>query len=156
LLADLQTAAPHARGLVLTSEPSPQFHQQTIRLGARGVVDKAQAPERLFEAITKVHAGEVWLDPVLLAALLDELAPHKRRTLQDPEDAKIATLSARERDVITLVGEGQRNKQIAQRLFISETTVRHHLTSIFRKLQVTDRLELVIYTYRYGLATLPS
>jgi two-component system, NarL family, nitrate/nitrite response regulator NarL len=156
VLADLRAAVPHARLLVLTNEPSPHFHQQTIRLGARGVVHTEQSPETLFQAIAQVHAGEVWLDPALLAALLDELAPHKKRALQDPEDAKIATLSPREREVIALIGEGLRNKEIATRLFISETTVRHHLTSIFQKLEVADRLELVIYAYRHSLAPLPS
>ena len=156
VLADLRLTVPHARLLVLTSEPSPHFHQQAIRLGARGVVHTEQSPETLFAAIAHVHAGDVWLDPTLLAALLDELAPHKKRALQDPEGAKIATLSTREREVIALVGEGLKNKDIAARLFISETTVRHHLTSIFSKLEVADRLELVIYAYRHRLATLPS
>ena len=74
----------------------------------------------------------------------------------DKESAKIAALTRREREVITLVAEGLRNKQIAGRLFISEITVNHHLTSVFRKLGVSDRLELVIYAYRQGLVKLPS
>jgi DNA-binding NarL/FixJ family response regulator len=74
----------------------------------------------------------------------------------DPEAAKLATLTEREREVITLVGKGLRNKQIAEQLFISEATVRHHLTAIFAKLKVADRLELVIYAYRHGLAKLPQ
>jgi DNA-binding NarL/FixJ family response regulator len=156
VLFELRAAVPHARLLVLTNEPSPHLHQQAIRLGARGVVHTAHSPETLFEAIMKVHAGDVWLDPTLLAALLDELAPHKKGALSDPEGAKIATLSAREREVVALVGEGLKNKDIATRLFISETTVRHRLTSIFSKLEVADRLALVIYAYRHGLAPLPA
>ena len=70
----------------------------------------------------------------------------------DPDAAKIASLTEREREVVTLMSQGLRNKHIAERLGISETTVRHHLTSIFAKLGVTDRLELVIYTYRHDLA----
>ena len=73
----------------------------------------------------------------------------------DPEAAKIATLTEREREVITLVGGGHRNKQIADRLFISEGTVRNHLTSIFGKLEVSDRFELLMYAYRHGLAQFP-
>ena|SRR2546430_1924810 len=72
------------------------------------------------------------------------------------EAAKIAMLAACERQVITLVGEGLRNQQIAQRLCISETTVRHHLSSIFGKLGVAGRLELLMYAYRHGLAKLPA
>ena len=71
------------------------------------------------------------------------------------ETVKIDALTVREREVTSLIGEGLKNKQIADRLLISETTVRHHLTSIFGKLGVTDRLELIIYAYRYGLAEPP-
>jgi len=68
---------------------------------------------------------------------------------------KISSLSQREREVVQLVGKGLKNKQIAQMLFISDVTVHHHLTSIYSKLEVADRLELVIYAYRNGLAELP-
>ena len=73
-----------------------------------------------------------------------------------PEANRIAMITKREREIISLLGEGLQNKQIASRLSISETTVRHHLTSIFSKLEVSDRLELVIYSYRHGLASPPK
>jgi DNA-binding NarL/FixJ family response regulator len=73
-----------------------------------------------------------------------------------PEEAiKIAQLTDREREVVALVGEGLRNQQIADRLFISVITVRHHISSVFSKLDVKDRFELAIYAYRHGLAQLP-
>jgi two-component system, NarL family, nitrate/nitrite response regulator NarL len=71
----------------------------------------------------------------------------------DPEAAKIAMITKREHEIITLIGEGLQNKLIASRLSISETTVRHHLTSIFDKLGVANRLELIVYAYRHGLAS---
>ena len=74
----------------------------------------------------------------------------------DPDAAKISSLTARELEIITLIGEGRRNKAIAERLCISEKTVRHYMTSIFTKLEVADRLELMIYAYQHELATLPS
>ena len=74
----------------------------------------------------------------------------------DPEAAKIATLTPRERDVIALVSEGHKNRDIATRLRITEATVRHHLTAIFAKLEVPDRVGLVLYAYRYGLIKLPE
>jgi DNA-binding NarL/FixJ family response regulator len=77
-------------------------------------------------------------------------------SLADPEEAKIQTLTNRELEVITLVGEGLKNKQIADRLFISETTVTHHLSSVFSKLEVSDRLELIIYAFRHRLARMPQ
>jgi two-component system nitrate/nitrite response regulator NarL len=67
----------------------------------------------------------------------------------------MAALTEREREVIRLVGKGLKNKQIGEKLFISDVTVHHHLTSIYSKLEITDRMELLIYSYRNGLAEIP-
>jgi DNA-binding NarL/FixJ family response regulator len=88
----------------------------------------------------------------MIARVLSQLTHPQQAQPLTPEEERIAALTKREREVITLVGEGLRNKQIAERLYISEATVRHHLTAIFAKLDVADRFELVIYAYRYGLA----
>jgi two-component system, NarL family, nitrate/nitrite response regulator NarL len=148
----LRTAASTARVLVLTGVRDPELHRRAVRLGSMGLVRKEEAAEVLLQAIKKVHAGEVWLEPAMIASVLGEMTGTRASQLLDPEAAKIASLTEREREVVTLMGQGLRNKQIAERLGISETTVRHHLTSIFAKLGVTDRLELVIYIYRNGLA----
>jgi two-component system nitrate/nitrite response regulator NarL len=92
----------------------------------------------------------------MMATILDEIQCPSPAAPRDPEAAKIATLTAREREVIALIGEGLKNRDIATRLHISETTVRHSLTVIFAKLEVTDRLELVVYAYRHGLVALPQ
>jgi two-component system, NarL family, nitrate/nitrite response regulator NarL len=154
VLPELLAAAGRARVLVVTGARAPELHRQAIRLGAKGLIFKEDTSDTLLQAIEKVHAGEVWLDPAMITGLLDELSPNNKH--RDPEEAKIASLSPREREVIALIGEGLRNKEIGKRLFISETTVRHHLTSIFNKLGVSERLELVIYAYRHGLARIPS
>ncbi len=74
----------------------------------------------------------------------------------DPDDERIRSLTGREREVVVLVGEGLKSKDVADRLFISPTTVRHHLTSIFAKLEVSDRVELMLFAYRNGLAEAPK
>jgi two-component system nitrate/nitrite response regulator NarL len=155
-LPDLLSAAPKARVIVLTGIRDPETHRQAVRLGALGLVTKDEATEVLMQAIAKVHAGEVWLDRKLLASVLCGITRSGKAQPVDPEALKIATLTSREREVIALVGQGCRNKQIADRLCIAEATARHHLTSIFAKLGVTDRLELVIYAYRHGLTRLVS
>jgi two-component system, NarL family, nitrate/nitrite response regulator NarL len=152
----LREAAPHAQVLILTGIPNLDAHLEALRLGAKGLVSKDQSADTLLTAIEKVHAGQASVEPALLTALLNGLSPHHKEQPLHPEEVKIGTLSPREREVIALIGQGLRNREIATRLFISETTVRHHLTSIFQKLQVADRLELVIYAYRHGLAPLPS
>ena len=151
-LPDLLATTSQGRVILLTGTRNPDEHVRAVRLGAMGVVLKEQAADVLVRAIQKVHAGEAWLDPTLTARLLTAMAPGRGAKHVDPEAAKIAALTDREREVIALICEGLQNKTIGQRLFISETTVRHHLTSIFSKLGLENRLELVIYAYRHGLA----
>ncbi len=154
-LPDLLASVPQGRVILLTGTRNPDEHVRAVRLGAMGVVLKEQAADVLVQAIQKVHAGEAWLDPTLTARLLTGMAPGRGAKQADPEAIKIAALTDREREVIALICEGLQNKNIGLRLFISETTVRHHLTSIFSKLGVENRLELVIYAYRHGLAQPP-
>ena len=151
----LLAAAPGAAVLILTGVRDPDLHRQAVRLGARGLVLKEKAPEILLQAIAKVHSGEVWIERTMMAQVLDEMTCAQAAPQPTPEVARIITLTARERIIITLIGEGLRNRQIADRLCISETTVRHHLTAIFDKLGVADRLELVVYAYRHNLVELP-
>ena len=87
--------------------------------------------------------------------VVEQFWSHHIETPSPDEAARIAQLTEREREVIGLIGEGLRNQQIADRLSISVITVRHHLSSIFAKLDVGDRFELAIYSYRHGLAKLP-
>lgn len=143
-----------ARVIILTGLHDAEAHRRAIRLGAVGLVLKEKASEVLIKAIEKVHAGEAWLDRSMTAAMLGELSSGGGVN-GDPDAARIATLTDRECEVIKLIGEGLKNKQIGKRLFISETTVHHHLTSIFSKLGVSDRFELMIYALRHGLARQP-
>lgn len=151
LIPALLDVSPSSRVLVLLPHDDLELQRQAVRRGALGVVCMSEVPERLFRAITKVHAGEVWLSRAALADVLTHLhAP--RPVVTDPEAQKLAALTPREREVIALLGTGLKNKPLAESLAITETTVRHHLTAIFTKLGVTDRVELIIYAYRYGLA----
>ncbi|HEY8186700.1 MAG TPA: response regulator transcription factor [Pyrinomonadaceae bacterium] len=152
LIPELLAVAEKARILVLTGVLEPEAHTRAMRLGAMGVVLKEKAPEVLIKAIEKVHDGEIWLDRGMVANVFSERLRVRETRRQDPEAAKIATLTAREREVIALVGHGLRNKQIADRLFISEGTVRNHLTTVFSKLEVSDRFELLMYAYKNGIA----
>jgi DNA-binding NarL/FixJ family response regulator len=153
-LAEVLAAAPRARALLLTGSPDAELSRCAVRAGAVGVLSKHESPETLVRAVEKVHAGEAWVDRATFAALLKEAAgvPAAR----DADAERIAQLTRREREVITLVAEGLRNRQIGERLFISETTVRHHLTAVFAKLGLADRLELILYALKHGLAMPPE
>ncbi|MEW5720509.1 MAG: response regulator transcription factor [Chloroflexota bacterium] len=153
-IAEWLAGARKARLLLVTDGRDTEVHHRAVRLGAIGVVFKDQSAEVLFKAIEKIHAGEAWFDRTMVANVLTQFS-RARAPATNPEAEKIAALSEREREIITLIGMGLKNKEIGDRLCISEITVRHHLTSVFAKLGTSDRLELVIYAYQNGLAQLP-
>jgi DNA-binding NarL/FixJ family response regulator len=154
-LPELLAICGSTRVLALSDSGDQELLRKAVRLGAAGVLSKTSPAAALVKAIERVNAGEAWLDRSTTASLLRELSRKNSRANQDPEQMKIASLTEREREVIKLVGKGLKNRQIAEKLFISDITVHHHLTSIYSKLEVADRLELLIYSYRNGLAELP-
>ena len=156
IIPDLLDAFPEARTILVTGFEGTDIHHLAVQMGAMGVVRKSEPRHVLLKAIEKVHAGEAWIDRTMMANVLAKLSRSRLIPQDDPQAAKIALLSEREREVIGLIGQGLKNKEIASRLSITETTVRHHLSSIYNKLQVSDRLELTIFAYRNGLAVLPS
>jgi two-component system, NarL family, nitrate/nitrite response regulator NarL len=121
--------------------------------GARGLVRKNETPTLLLKAIRRVDAGEVWLDRFTMARLLSELSRGGGAGTSDAP--RLGRLTLRERQLITVVGQGFGNGEIAVRLRISEATVRNHLTSIFKKLELHSRFELVMYALRQGLIKAP-
>jgi two-component system nitrate/nitrite response regulator NarL len=151
-LMELRETAKTARVLILTGVKEIETHRRAARMGAAGLVLKEHTGDVLLKAIKKVHQGEVWLDRSMMSILLNEMTTPED---VDPDTSRIAGLTDREQGVIALIAEGLKNKQIAERLFISETTVTHHLSSIFSKLGVSDRLELVIYAFAHKLAKMP-
>ena len=155
-LPELLAKAEEARVIILTGFRNPEDHQRAVQLGAMGVVLKETTPQLLLKSIERVHAGEVWLDRFLTSKLIVTFRDNHKPTKAQEEEKCVEKLTEREREVIALVGEGLKNKQIAERLFISETTVRHHLTSIFEKLNVSDRLELLIFAYQKGVVKIPA
>jgi len=155
-LPELLSLSARTRVIIYTGVRDPEMHHRAIALGAMGLVLKEQASEVLVKAIEKVHAGEIWIDRTTMARVLTRMSRSQQERKDDPEAAKIAALTEREKEITTLVAQGLNRKQIAERLFISEATVRNHLTSILNKLDVSDRLELAFYAYRHGLAKPPA
>lgn len=117
---------------------------RAVRLGARGILFKDADASLLVKSIRKVHAGEVWIDNPILSQALESLvtkptAPAGASTQRDQR------LSNREMEVVRCVAMGLRNKEVADKLGVSEATVKNHLTSVYSKLGVSDRLELILY-----------
>lgn len=152
LLAQVEEGSRKARILIVATHCDSDECRRLVLAGAAGLVLKDKSPDHLVNAIRKVHEGELWIDRATTAMLISDVANGRRDTPTDPERAKIESLTRRELEVVTLVAIGLNNKAIAARMKISNTTVRHHLTSVFDKLGAHDRLELLIYAVRHKLA----
>lgn len=140
-----------ARMILVTGSNNREVYLQAVQHGVLGIVAKTQPAEVLLKAIRKVHLGEVWIEHSLIANLVTSSFQGQGATPLNPEAEGIGQLSEREREVIQFIGRGLKNKQIASQLCIGETTVRHHLTSIYSKLGVSDRLELLVFAQSHKL-----
>ena len=148
-LSEILSSAPLSRIIALSDQARAADHLSLIERGATGLVLKTEPPGSLIQAIHKVNGGEVWLPRRTMAQILRRFA--QRRRVEHAESAKIGSLSRREREIVAIVCEGLKNLAIADRLFVSEATVRNHLTSILAKLGVSDRFQLAVYAFRNGL-----
>jgi DNA-binding NarL/FixJ family response regulator len=118
-----------------------------IHAGPRGVVLKQSATDLLVKSIHRVHAGEIWLDNRMTAEVMKAFSKSRE---SGPRREK-PLLSDREKEIVQLVAQGFRDKEIGEKLFISEQTVKNHLHNIFDKLGVSDRLELALYAIHHRL-----
>jgi DNA-binding NarL/FixJ family response regulator len=140
--------------LIFTGSRDAEMHQRAMLAGARGILHKAEPAEVILKAIDRVHAGEVWLDRGSLGRLLGALG---RRGVES-ENPVHSTLTPAERKVVAAVVrlKGSPNKVLAASLHLSRHTLRNHLSSIYSKLGIHRRVDLVLYGMEHKLGTLPS
>lgn len=145
--------ATSAMVLILTGARDAETHERAVLAGARGVVQKEAPAEMILKAIKKVYEGEIWLDRATTARVFTKLLDHSHSQIS-PEATKIASLTSREREIIeVMINQGHStNKQIAAHLNMSEHTLRNHLSSIYSKLEVENRLELVMYAVKHRIS----
>ena len=143
LLREMAVLSPFCKTIVIADVEIEDEVVQAVRLGARGLIAKHCSTELFMKCIRKVHAGEVWLDGKMTEAVLGSLGGQQA---EDQASGK-SDLSRRELEVVQLVIQGYKNRDIAESLFISEKTVKNHLSAIFNKLGVSDRLELTLYVF---------
>ena len=147
VLREMQKEKLSTRVVVLTAMPDEDELLEAIRLGVSGVVLKEMAPRLLIQCIRKVAAGEQWLEKRSVSLALERLL---KREAGARQIAKI--LTPREIEIVRMVVEGLRNKVIAERLYLSEGTIKVHLHNIYEKLKVNSRLQLARYARDQGLA----
>ncbi len=152
--AALRERLPTARVLVLTTYADQDAILPALQAGARGYLTKDASAEQIEAAIRAVHAGQTHLDPavqeLLVAAVISQPTPAEP---SGPGQKPPGGLTAREAEVLTLLASGLSNTEIAQRLYLSNATVKTHINRIFAKTGARDRAQAVRYAYQHGLAT---
>jgi DNA-binding NarL/FixJ family response regulator len=140
-------ADPAARVLVLTTFDLDEYVYEALRVGASGFVLKDDPPEQLIAAVRTVAGGEALLSPSVTRRVIREFTRvHRRR----PPRA-VDSLTSRELDVFRLLSEGLSNAEIGARLFITDTTVKTHVTRLLQKLELRDRAQAIVLAYQTGL-----
>ena len=151
-LQALQQTNKRTRVIILTASEDKNEFVQAMKLGCSGIVLKQTAPDLIVKSIRKVNSGEIWLDSLTTAAVMRQFSTGLETSGGGSgKGRERSPLSAREREIVALVAQGYKNKEMAEKMFISEQTVKNHLHNIFDKLGVSDRLELALYAIHKGL-----
>jgi DNA-binding NarL/FixJ family response regulator len=152
VLRDIQNADLPSRVILLTSQENPEIFSHAVRCGVVGILTRKSPTDVLLKSIRKVNAGELWLDRVKTANAVRLLT---RRPIPPPRgiapSESPVELSRREHEVVALVAQGFRNREISEKLFITEQTVKNHMHNIFDKVGAQDRLELALYAIYHRL-----
>jgi len=146
-LQALQQTNKRTRVIVLTASEDKNEFVQAMKLGCSGIVLKQTAPDLIVKSIRKVNSGEIWLDSHTTAAVMRQFSTglEGSGSGNSGKGRERSPLSTREREIVALVAQGYKNKEMAEKMFISEQTVKNHLHNIFDKLGVSDRLELALF-----------
>jgi DNA-binding NarL/FixJ family response regulator len=152
-LQTMQSSHRRTKVVVLTASEDKNEFVQAMKLGCSGIVLKQTAPDLIVKCIRKVFAGEIWLDSHTTAAVMRQFATVTGESALSgsSKPRERSPLSTREREIVAFVAQGYKNKEMAEKMFISEQTVKNHLHNIFDKLGVSDRLELALYAIHKGL-----
>ncbi|MGZ8171749.1 MULTISPECIES: response regulator transcription factor [Methylobacter] len=143
-----------AKILLITRLSDLALQDKAIMAGARGIVDKGISPAMLLTAIEKVNQGEVWLSNVATGRIFVDLLRVGSNTSNEATVSKVSLLTGREQEIVAFIAcnGGESGKAIANRLCISESTLRNHLTAIYQKLEVVNRHGLIAFAFQNGLA----
>jgi len=145
ILAD----APETKVIVLTTFNDDSSVREALRLGASGFLLKVAPPERLAEAVRVAARGDALLDPLVTRGVIDAFATVSGPSPEPP--AELALLTAREREVLHMLGQGRSNAEIAETFVLGEATVKTHVARVLAKLQLRDRVQAVVFAYEHGL-----
>jgi DNA-binding NarL/FixJ family response regulator len=146
----VQDVGAECRIIMLTTFDIDEYVYTALRVGASGFLLKDVSPEQLVAAVRLVAAGDALLAPSITRLFVERFA---RPVPQQPPVQEIATLTAREREVLVLMARGLSNSELAERLTLSEATVKTHVARVLSKLGLRDRVQAVVLAYEIGLVT---
>ncbi|MBS4537207.1 response regulator transcription factor [Clostridium sp. D2Q-11] len=145
-LRRLKDVGSESKIIILTIHDDREYLFQTVNMGADGYVLKDSDSDTLIKAIKDVNQGKTYIQPSLATLLVKEYGNNVPE-----EKSKKDSLTRREYEVITLIAEGLNNREIAEKLFISEKTVKNHVSNIFKKIEVNDRIQAAIFAYKNNI-----
>jgi len=149
IISDIKERSPATKAIILTGGMDEEIIIEAIQVGAKGYLSKNSSISRLFKAIKAVHNGQLWIERQLIAKYFngditdDSCLPGSLEKIE-------ALLTSREQEILRILMQGGTNKEIGRKLFISEKTVKSHLNSIFKKLNVRRRLEAILCAIKQG------
>ncbi len=149
----LKESCPEVRILALTIHDDQNYMMNMIQSGAAGYLLKDVEPSMMVQAVRRVYAGESYVEPSLTKKLFQGITNREEKKVAPaaPGITEGERLSTREIEVLRLIGKGMSNAEIARTLYLSEKTVKNHLTNIFRKIDVTDRTQAVLYAIKHKI-----
>lgn len=161
VLRSIQARVPQTKVIMFASSDNKEDFVEAMKLGCSGILLKEVPTPLIEKSIQRVQAGEIWLDSNTTAAVIRHFAspkdfpaahaPGSNNNSSNKASRERAQLSQREREIIILIAQGYKNKEIAEKMFITEQTVKNHLHNVFDKLHVSDRLELALYAIHNSL-----
>jgi DNA-binding NarL/FixJ family response regulator len=142
-----------AKIVILTGSRDPDLHDQAVIAGAKGILEKENSAETILNAIERVSEGHFWIDQARMSRIISDLSRKKIEKETNPDQVRIESLTPRERKIIRSMTAhaGASGSEVAKSIHISESTLRNHLTSIYSKLELSNRLELWDFAHKNGM-----
>jgi len=140
----------HSRVIILTTFERDEYVFEALHAGASGFLLKNAPPEQLIDAVRVVASGDALLAPSVTRRIIEQFA---RRPVDPDVHERLESLTQREREVLVMLARGNSNSELAAALFVSEGTVKTHVSSLLTKLEVRDRVQAVVLAYESGLVT---
>lgn len=150
VILPIRQISPKTKPLMLTASQDEAKIFSALKAGARGYLSRNTSPCGLIKAIRSVHQGDMWVERKLIARYFEKEAD-ANSPVRVQEDMAMPPFTPREHEILLCLAKGCTNKEIAEALFISEKTVKSHLTKIFRKLNVPGRFQAILYAIHMGL-----